>query len=170
MIVTDGDQHTIMLSGGGKRGVRAEARALDGKHVRATGSGVKRGDRDLLLVGELRPAPGDAATPVRQSLGSWRLTGEICDGKCSLGVMRPGTTPVHKACANVCLIGGVPPVFITTAPLFGTRYLLMGDPDNHALPDALRDYVAITTRMDGTLERIGDAMVFRTDVTHAVVP
>jgi hypothetical protein len=131
---------------------------------------VKRGDRDLLLVGELRPAPGDAATPVRQSLGSWRLTGEICDGKCSLGVMRPGTTPVHKACANVCLIGGVPPVFITTAPLFGTRYLLMGDPDNHALPDALRDYVAITTRMDGTLERIGDAMVFRTDVTHAVVP
>jgi hypothetical protein len=170
MIVTDGDQHTIMLSGGGKRGVQQEARALDGKHVRATGSGVKRGDRDLLLVGELRAALGDAVAPVRQSLGSWRLTGEICDGKCSLGVMRPGTTPVHKACANVCLIGGVPPVFISTTPLFGTRYLLIGDPDNHALPDALRDYVAITTRMDGTLERIGDAMVFRTDVTRAGVP
>jgi hypothetical protein len=170
MIVTDKDQHTIMLSGGGKRGVQEEARSLDGKHVRATGYGVKRGDRDLLLVGSLALAPGDAVAPVREPLGTWRLTGEICDGKCSLGVMRPGTTPVHKACANVCLIGGVPPVFITTTPLFGTRYFLMGDVENHALPDAVRDYVAITSRMDGTLERIGDAMVFRTDITHAVLP
>jgi hypothetical protein len=170
LIVTDKDQHTIPLSGGGKRGVQAEARPLDGKHVRATGAGVKRGDRDLLLVDQLRVEPGEAPPPVREALGTWRLTGEICDGKCSLGVMRPGNTVVHKACANVCLIGGVPPVFITTTPVFGTRYLLMGDPDNHALPDALRDYVAVTTRMDGTLERIGDALIFRTDVTRAVVP
>jgi hypothetical protein len=170
MIVTDQNHHTIMLSGGGKRGVQTEARPLDGKHVRATGYGVKRGDRDLLLVTNLQAAPGDATPPVREPLGTWRLTGEICDGKCSLGVMRPGTRPAHKACANVCLIGGVPPVFITTTVLFGTRYLLMGDPDNHAVPDAVRDYVAITTRMDGTLERIGDALVFRTDVTRAAVP
>jgi hypothetical protein len=61
-------------------------------------------------------------------------------------------------------------VFITTTPVFGTRYLLIGDPANHVLADALRDYVAITGRMDGTLERIGDALVFRTDVTRAVVP
>jgi hypothetical protein len=170
MIVTDKDQHTVALSGGGKRGVQEEARALDGKHVRATGSGVKRGDRDLLLVDQLKLAPGEAPTPLRQALGTWRLTGEICDGKCSLGVMRPGNKVVHKACANVCLLGGVPPVFITTTPVFGTQYLLMGAPDNHELPDALRDYVAITTRMDGTLERIGDALMFRTDVTRAVVP
>jgi hypothetical protein len=170
MIVTDKDQHTVVLSGGGKRGVEAQARSLDGKHVHATGGGVKRGDRDLLLVDKLDLAPGDAVTPVREDLGTWRLTGEICDGKCSLGVMRPGNKPAHKACANVCLLGGVPPVFITTTPVLGTRYLLMGDPENHALPDTLRDYVAITSRMDGTLERIGDALVFHTDVSQAVVP
>jgi hypothetical protein len=170
MIVTDNDHHTILLSGGGKRGVQDEARALDGKHVQATGAGVKRGDRDMLLVDQLQAAPGEAAPAVREPLGRWRLTGEICDGKCSLGVMRPGNKAVHKACANVCLIGGVPPVFITTTPVLGTQYLLMGDPQNHTLPDALRDYVAITTRMDGTLERIGDALVFDTDVTKAVVP
>ena len=86
--------------------------------------------------------------------------------KCSLGVMRPGTTPMHKACANVCLMsGGVAPVFVTTTPVLGLRYLLLGDPQGHALPDALRDYVAITTRLDGALERVGDALVFRTDVT-----
>ncbi len=170
MIVTDKDQHTVVLSGGGKRGVQEEARALDGRHVRATGSGVKRGDRDLLLVDQLRAAPGEPVTPLRQSLGTWRLTGEICDGKCSLGVMRPGNKLAHKACANVCLLGGVPPVFITTTPVYGTQFLLMGDPDNHALPDKMRDYVAITSRMDGTLERIGDALVFRTDVAKAIVP
>jgi hypothetical protein len=170
MIVTDGDHHTILLSGGGKRGVQAEARPLDRQHVHATGAGVKRGDRDMLLVDQLQPAQGEAVVPVRESLGTWRLTGEICDGKCSLGVMRPGNRATHKACANVCLIGGVPPVFITTTPVLGTRYLLLGDPQNQALPDALRDYVAITTKMEGTLERIGDALVFRTDVTKAVVP
>jgi hypothetical protein len=170
MIVMDQGHHTIFLSGGGKRGVQEEARRLDGKHVRATGAGVKRGDRDLLLLDMLQPAPGDAAVPSRERLGTWRLTGEICDGKCSLGVMRPGDKPVHKACANVCLLGGVPPVFIATTPVLGTRYLLMGDPDNHALPDAFRDHVAVTRQMDGTLERIGDGLVFRTDVSQAVAP
>ena len=170
MIVTDHGHHTILLSGGGKRGVQAEAQPLDGQHVQATGAGVKRGDRDMLLVDQLQPVPGEAFHPLREPLGSWRLTGELCDGKCSLGVMRPGNRAVHKACANVCLIGGVPPVFITTTPVLGTQYLLMGNPQNRALPDALRDYVAITTTMDGTLERIGDALVFDTDVTKAIVP
>jgi len=170
MIVTDQDQHTVLLSGGGKRGVQVEARPLDGKRVRATGSGVKRGDRDMLLVAELTAGPGEPVPPVRQSMGTWRLTGEICDGKCVLGVMRQGNKPAHKACANVCLLGGVPPVFVTTAPILGTRYVLMGDAGNHALPDAFRDHVAVTRRMDGALERIGDALVFRTDVTRAEVP
>lgn len=170
MIVTDKDHHTIMLSGGGKRGMQAVAAPLDGQHVHATGGGVMRGDRDLLLVDQLTATPGDATPPRRESLGTWRLTGEICDGKCSLGVMRPGDTVVHKACGSVCLLGGVPPVFITTSPLLGTRYVLLGDPAGHALPDAVRDYVGVTTRLDGELERIGDALVFRTDVTKAAIP
>jgi hypothetical protein len=170
MIVTDSDRHTIPLSGGGKRGVQEVARQLDGKHVRAAGDMVKRGDRDLLLTYELQETPGEAIPPRRESLGTWRLTGEICDGKCSLGVMRQGNKPAHKACANVCLLGGVPPVLITSTPVFGTRYLLMGDVDNHGLPDAFRDHVAVTRRMDGVVERVGDVLVFRTDVTRAVLP
>jgi hypothetical protein len=170
MIVTDQDHHTVLLSGGGKRGVQAEARPLDGMRVHATGAGVKRGDRDMVLVDRLEGIPGAAAAIAPERLGTWRLTGEICDGKCSLGVMRPGNKPAHKACANVCLIGGVPPVFIATTPVLGTRYLLMGDPGNRALPDAFRDSVAATRRLDGDLERIGDALVFRTDVSRAVVP
>ena len=69
MIVTDNDHHTILLSGGGKRGVQAQARPLDGQHVHATGTGVKRGDRDLLLVDQLQAAPGEPLPPVREALG-----------------------------------------------------------------------------------------------------
>jgi len=168
MLVVNG--HTILLSGGGKRGVQDDARPLDGKTVRVTGAGVKRGDLDMILVGALEATPGEAPAIVPVPLGSWRLTGEICDGKCALGVMHPGRSLAHKACANVCLIGGVPPVLATTSPVLGTSYLLIGGADDRALPDALRDHVAILSRMDGTLERIGDALLFRTDVTKAETP
>ena len=170
MIVADRDGHTIPLSGGGKRGVQDQARPLDGRRVRASGTVVRRGDRDLLLVADLAPEPGEARPPPRESLGFWRLTGEICDGKCVSGVMRPGNGAAHKACANICLIGGVPPILVTTTPVLGTRHVLMGDPDNRALPDAFRDHVAVARRLDGALERIGDALLFRTDVARAVAP
>jgi hypothetical protein len=162
--------HAVLLSGGGKRGVQPQAAGLDGKRVSVTGSGVKRGTLDMLLVADLQPAAGDVVAPRRESLGSWRLTGEICDGKCVLGVMRPGNGLAHKACANVCLTGGVPPVLVTTAPVAGSRFLLMGDPAGRALPDALRDHTAIPQRMDGTVMRVADMLVFRTDVTRAVDP
>ena len=175
VIVLDPDRdhpagHGVLLSGGGKRGVQAEADPLDGKRVRASGSGVKRGTLDMLLVASLDPAPGNAVPPPRVPLGTWRLTGEICDGKCVLGVMHPGNGLAHKACATVCLTGGVPPVLVTTAPVEGTQFLLIGNLDGQALPDALRDHVAIPQRMDGTLERVADLLLFRTDVTAAVDP
>jgi hypothetical protein len=175
VIVLDPDSehpfgHGVLLSGGGKRGVQAEAAALAGRRVRASGYGVKRGTLDMLLGTHLEPADGEAPAPTRAALGTWRLTGEICDGKCSLGVMRPGTGLSHKACANVCVSGGVPPVLVTTAPVAGTQFLLIGDAEGHALPDTLRDHMAIPQRMDGTLERVADLLVFRTDLAAAVDP
>lgn len=162
--------HAVLMSGGGKRGVQAQAAALAGKRVRATGAGFKRGSIDMLLVDTLQATDGQAALPSRTPLGVWRLTGEICDGKCVAGVMRPGEGLAHKACANVCLSGGVPPVLVTTAPVDGASFLLMADRDGHALPDALRDHTGLPQRMDGAVERIADLSIFRTDVGAAVTP
>ncbi len=39
------------------------------------------------------------------------LTGEIIDPKCYFGVMNPGEGKPHKACATLCLAGGIMPVF-----------------------------------------------------------
>jgi hypothetical protein len=125
----------ILLSGGGKRGVQEQANALAGKRARATRYGFKRGTIDTMVGVALQPA----VTP----LGTWRLTGEICDGKCVSGVMRPGNGLAHKACANVCISGGVPPVLVTTAPVAGARFLLMGDRDGHAPPNTFLYHTGI---------------------------
>ena len=49
------------------------------------------------------------ATSVRYEPEAITVTGELVDTKCYLGVMRPGAGKVHRACASVCLRGGIPP-------------------------------------------------------------
>ena len=47
------------------------------------------------------------------SLGRRRMVGEICDGKCFIGIMRYGSGLAHKACASLCLRGSLAPVFVS---------------------------------------------------------
>ena len=108
-----------MLAGQGKRGVFDQARANADGPVSLRGVPVKRGDLTMIQVGRRRAGrePVQAATftpsePV--PLGRWKLTGEICDGKCYAGAMRPGRGLAHKACADLCLTGGIPPVFVSS--------------------------------------------------------
>lgn len=176
VLVTDPDAtypegHALLLSGAGKVGEQAEAERFAGQRVRVTGAVVKRGDIDMLLVDAVQADAAPLAGPVPTTpLGTWRVVGEICDGKCVAGVMRPGDGLSHKACANVCILGGVPPVLVTTGPVEGRRFMLMGDPDGRTLPDSFRDHVGVKRRMEGTVTRVADMLVFHTDVTRAVVP
>ncbi len=159
----------IMLSGQGKAGVAAEAGPLDGQWAEVSGIFVKRGDLDMLLVGG-KPGlvgvipPEDAGllrAPV--PLGRWRLTGEICDGKCYAGAMRPGTGLAHKACANLCITGGVPPVFASTSPVEGREFLLLAGFDGGPLPRALLDRTGELIELQGEVERRDDILIFRVE-------
>jgi len=167
---------TLLLSGGGKIGVQSRAQDLDGRLVRVTGVPLNRGDVDMLQLrggtrgleavdgavdGAVQGAvPAVPTTP----LGRWRLTGEICDGKCYTGAMRPGTGLAHKACANLCLIGGVPAIFVSTAPVDGDIFLVMASADGRDMTDALLDHVATLVTVEGTVERIGGALVLKADL------
>jgi hypothetical protein len=163
--------HTLMLSGGGKIGVAEAARRYDGQLVTLSGIILKRGDLDMLQVrgnsGGIKPADGAGfeAPSAPESLGRWLLSGEICDGKCLAGAMRPGKGLAHKACANLCVIGGVPPVFVSTQAVEGYEYLLMAGPEGGTLPQSVLDNMAAFVRIEGEIVRHGDLLVFTVDPT-----
>ena len=162
--------HTLLLSGNAKFGVQDRASALDGRLVQVSGGPVSRGDIDMLRLrggtnglSLVEDAPETPPVPPAVSLGRWRLTGEICDGQCVAGAMRPGTGLAHRACANLCLIGGVPPVFVSTAAVEGEEFFLLADADGGPVTDAVLDHVAILVEVEGEVERRGDLLVFRID-------
>lgn len=160
----------VMIAGQGKTGMQDAAAKLDGQWADAGGIFVKRGDLDMLLIGgktRLRAAAetpaATAALPEPVPLGRWRLTGEICDGKCYGGAMRPGNGLAHKACANLCITGGVPPVFVTTSPVEGQSFLLMAGADGGPLPMDYLDRTAVLLELEGTVERRDDLLIFKVD-------
>lgn len=159
--------HTLLLSGQGKRGVQARAEALDGRRVVAAGVVLKRGSLDMLQLANgaqgLSAAEDAGAALEAVPLGRWRITGEICDGKCYSGAMRPGSGLAHKACANLCLVGGVPPVFVATDAIEGQSFLLLADAGGGPVTDRILDWTAILVEIEGAVERRGDLLVFRID-------
>lgn len=161
---------TLMLSGDGKRGVQDQVTSLSGRRVDVSGFLLKRGTIDMLQVtASPKPnstiAPQQAAnTPPPRSLGRWRLTGELCDGKCYAGAMRPGQGLAHKACANLCLIGGVPPVFVSTDPVEGHQFMMVADQQGKALSPEWLHRVAVLIEVEGALEERGDLLIFKMDM------
>ena len=100
-------------------------------------------------------------------VSDWQLSceqprcGYYCDGKCWNGAMRPGNGIAHKACANLCLIGGLPAVLVTTTPVAGSTFLLLADADGGPMPESLRPMVGLRISLDGSVERRGDLLVMR---------
>ena len=105
-------------------------------------------------------ASGISVTP----LGRWRLKGEICDGKCLAGAMRPSRGLSHRACANLCLIGGVPPVFVSSGPVDGSEFFLLANKVGDPLPASYLKHVAVYVQLDGEVERRGQILIFKVDL------
>ncbi|MGB0913632.1 MAG: hypothetical protein ACPGSW_08580 [Phaeobacter italicus] len=158
---------TLMLAGQGKTNVDQRAIPLAGKLATVSGVVLQRGDLNMLQLrgGEQGIAAADGTAPAQdvEPLGRWKLAGEICDGKCLAGAMRPGRGIAHKACANLCLIGGVPPVFVSTQAVDGSEFLLITGPDGAPLPDSAYDHVAQYVSIEGEVERRGDLLLLRLD-------
>ena len=172
------EPRTLMLTAPGKAGLQDKAIELEGQIINAGGFILNRGDMDMLQAAgrAITPAEGEltavqrAFTPAPPvPLGRWRLTGEICDGKCYAGAMRPGIGLSHRACANLCLIGGVPPVFVSTGEIEGTSFFLLADQDGGPLPEDIYDLVAILVELEGEVERLDDILVFKVDISQARV-
>ena len=168
-------QETIFVVSEGKIGAADRIGPFKGKEVVATGFLVERdGMRMLELVGgldavqeipDVRAQP-PATMPLIEttSLGTFTLKGQIVDSKCYLGVMKPGEGKPHKSCATMCIIGGIPPMFMTQNAQGERMVYLVTDGDGEtAVKQGVTEYIADWIEVTGDIETHGDIAVFKID-------
>ena len=145
-----------------------------GGPVAVTGYPIARGDTGTLLLAVEFPSqdivPGTTPPPPEprtESLGPATLVGQIIDPKCYFGAMKPGEGKVHKACASLCIRGGIPPMFMTTDAAGDRTYYLLLDEAGRGIAgdqlEALLPFVADPVRITGEVERRGGLLLLRTD-------
>jgi hypothetical protein len=168
--VADGVRGTLLVRSG-KFGLSARTRELAGRTVRVSGQSIERdGQRMIELAGEPKPADGELSEAERallagrsvRSLGEVTLRGEIEDSKCYLGRMRPGDKRTHRACAQLCISGGIPALLVARDPSGAPRQLLLADRQNHSIDQALLPFVAEPIEITGELTQLGNLFVLKT--------
>jgi hypothetical protein len=163
---------TILLVEGGKFGAVERVLPWDGQPVRVSGLLLHREERWMLELasGEtgIQPVPAmplEVQTTLRrpspQSLGILTLAGEIIDSKCYLGAMKPGGGKTHKACAALCLAGGVPAMFVTRDGEKCETFYLLASPEGGQIEPGVIDFVGDSVEITGHLERQGDLQVLK---------
>lgn len=181
-----GDQpRTMLLVDEGKVGALPRVEQIvngrsDAVAARATGTILHRDGRSMLeLVQEEKgirlltanekeklPPLGRPKTELLEEYAT--LLGEIIDPKCYLGAMKPGGDKTHKACAMLCVSGGVPPMLVTRDAEKNETFYLLVTAEGGAANEQVLKYVGDRVEVSGRMERYGDLLVLRiaTDGVH----
>lgn len=165
---------SVLIVAQGKCTSALKLPANDGRSYAVAGALIERGARRMievpLMLGDwLTPADESAALPPPriEPLGRKTLAGQIMDTKCFFGVMRPSRGKTHKACASLCIRGGIPPSFWAKGRDGRESVLLMTDPDGGPLGESILPFIADPVRIDGEVFRVDDLLQFRV-ATHAI--
>ncbi len=161
-----GSPSLYYLVGMGKHGPATELGGLTGHRVRLEGTLIYRGDQTMIEIvpGSVQGLGVDGqSVPAFEASGRRTLRGEIVDSKCYLGVMKPGNHKSHRACASLCIRGGVPPVFVVTDEHGGLDHYLLVGADGTALGEAVLPYLAEPLEVTGDVEQRGNQKVLRAD-------
>lgn len=140
----------------GKHGAAPAIAGNDRAAVRLAGRRIVRDGTTMI---ELVPGTIERLTPTLPAaakiddLGPARLSGEIVDSKCFLGVMNPGRLEVHRACAKRCIAGGIPPMLFTHDREGRELHLLLVDANGRPVNDRVLPLVARPVTLEGRLER-----------------
>ncbi|MCA9299655.1 MAG: hypothetical protein KDA28_11345 [Phycisphaerales bacterium] len=158
----------LLIVGMGKVGVTERVASLDAHQVDLQGFLLERDGRRLIEL-----APGDEAIadlgvtgcPERPVVerGTVTLEGEIVDTKCFLGAMKPGDGTTHRACAALCIRGGIPPTLVVEGDDGARRYVLLVTADRRAANEVVLDRVAIPVRVTGALFSLGELEMLAID-------
>lgn len=165
---------TVLVVAQGKCTSGLTLKEVSGKSVTASGVLIQRKDRQMLEVplflGDwLQPSDGDVAenaaltSPQNESLGHATLSGTIMDSKCFFGVMKSSLGKTHKACASLCIRGGIPPSFWARTRDGRESVLLMTDAQGGPMPMDILPLVADPVTAQGEIIRVGDILEFRAE-------
>jgi len=149
----------LLLVGRGKHAVPFELAAQLGRSLELRGARIERDGVRLLELEQATPrevaAPSANAAHEPQSLGRVQLTGEIVDSKCYFGVMNPGEGRAHRACAILCLRGGIPAVFVARDRSGARAHLLLLDARGARDNEPLLPWIGEAVQLEGELWRRG---------------
>jgi hypothetical protein len=146
---------SLLLVKSGKRGALERVESFNGRQVRVTGHVLARGAGRLLELSDDAMEVLDLGTMLGMNRGDAEaviLRGEIIDPKCYRGAMKPGSGKTHKACATLCLRGGIPPMFVEHGGDDSRQFLLI-DADGRGL--ASQALEAIIPYVGDAVEIIG---------------
>lgn len=160
----------VLLVEGGKFGLRASlSEALDEHVITVAGTLLAR---DGLAMLELAMPPAESRledallAPLAHveavSRGHVHLRGELVDSKCWLGRMRPGVGRTHRACAQQCVAGGIPPILVTRDASGAEIGYVLADVSDATLNDIL-PLLADSVEVEGELFTIGSLWMLRLD-------
>jgi hypothetical protein len=161
----DGQPRTVFLASDGKSAAPLPAGLL-ARRVRVAGTLIQRGRNAMLAVERLDAADGPEPDGLRDrpttELGEVMLTGEVLDAKCWFGAMRPAYGKTHKACASLCVRGGLPVAFCRSGDCgTGVEAPLFLDAAGNPHGAGLLPLVADPVRVQGHLVRVGDVVQLR---------
>jgi len=165
MIHDDGSIHLLM--GMGKFSVADTAAEFEGLRCEVDGWALDRSNRRAIQLdmsdtalravsGKVQPKPIESAAS-----GSIELIGEIVDGKCFLGMMKPGDGKTHKACATLCIEGGLPPMFASASQSESGQLPLVLVDGSTELPSGVLELVGEPVQITGQLSMFGTLPILR---------
>lgn len=163
-----GVQEKHLLVAPGKRGAGHLVEGLADTWTTLSATRIHRDGRAMLEVvpGSLTPSAPQLPPPAEQAirdLGIRYVEGEIVGSKCYMGVMNPGKGVAHRACATLCIRGGVPPMLAVTHVDGRSEGLLLVRPDGTQLGDALLDLAAHPVGVTGRVIQVGGATYLHAD-------
>lgn len=148
-----------LLTAPGKFGADALVESVIGRSVSLQGTLAYRDGQAMIQIEPGTVAPLETAQPpprvAEVDLGTRRVEGEIVGSKCYLGVMNPGSGVTHRACATVCIRGGVPPLLEVRREDGGREGIVLAGSRGEAIGDRLEGLIATPVGMTGRLVRRG---------------
>lgn len=166
------DTGPVLLAEPGKFGAQSRIAPLDGQSIRVTGTLLTRGPFRAIEITNAESL-GESAEVEPAVIEISEITnarGEILDSKCYLGAMKPGDGPAHKACAILCLRGGIAPLFIGTSATGQPVAAVLCGPGASPLDPAALTLAGEPVLITGTLATLSELpilIVARADIRKA---